>query len=154
MAPSHEALRLSRCGGVVARHLEDVFHLPAMSASVCKARRRVLTLLSEWGVDERCRADAELVVSELFTNAVRHTDSVKVTCEIRLTGQRLRLEVTDQGCAETEPRARFSGIDEEGGRGLMLVGALAEEWGVRPDETGRGQVVWACLRRSGRTAAL
>ncbi|MBQ0985850.1 ATP-binding protein [Streptomyces sp. F63] len=124
--------------------------MPAMSASVSKARRRVLTVLSEWGVDERCRADAELVVSELFTNAVRHTDSVKVTCEIRLIGPRLRVEVADQGCAETEPRARFSGADEEGGRGLMLVGALAEEWGVRPDDTGRGQVVWACLRY-GRT---
>ncbi|NJQ03905.1 ATP-binding protein [Streptomyces sp. PLAI1-29] len=123
--------------------------MPAKSTSVAKARRRVLTVLCEWGIGERCRADAELVVSELFTNAVCHTDSVKVTCDVRLTGRLVRVEVADQGRAETEPRATFSHADDEGGRGLLLVGALAEEWGVRPHESGRGQVVWACLRCAG-----
>lgn len=150
VAPSHDALRSGRCGGTAAQHLQDAFHLPALSASVSKARRRVVTLLREWGADDDCRADAELVMSELFTNAVRHTDSVKVTCELQLTGTRLRLEVTDQGCAETEPRAKVHHADEEGGRGLLLVGALAAEWGVRPDISGRGQVVWVCLLCRGR----
>ncbi|MEU8353404.1 MULTISPECIES: ATP-binding protein [unclassified Streptomyces] len=145
MAFSHDALRLGRCGGVAAQHLQDAFHLPALNTSVGKARRRVVTMLREWGVDSRCQADAELVVSELFTNAVRHTDSVKICCDLQIVGARLRLEVTDQGCAEDEPRAKVTDCDEEGGRGLLLVGALADEWGVRPDETGRGQVVWAYL---------
>ena len=100
-------------------------------------------------MDERARADAELVVSELFTNAVRHTDSVKVSCEVRVIGARLRVEVTDQGRAEAEPRPRNSDASrEEGGRGLLLVGALSADWGVRVDRTGGGKVVWADLRYS------
>ncbi|MCM2580398.1 ATP-binding protein [Streptomyces meridianus] len=149
MPTSHDVFRLGRCGGAVVQHLRDAFHLPARGGSVSKARRRVITQLREWGVDERARADAELVVSELFTNAVRHTDSVKVSCEVRVIGARLRVEVTDQGRAETEPRPRQAdAIGEEGGRGLLLVGALSADWGVRVDRTGGGKVFWADLRYS------
>ncbi|MFF8810690.1 ATP-binding protein [Streptomyces pactum] len=116
-----------------------------MSTSVGEARRRVLTRLREWGVDQETRENAELVVSELFTNAVRHTTSEQVRCEVRLTGSRLRLEVADQGCARTVPRARRPGADQEGGRGLMLVEALATAWGVQPHDGDPGRTVWALL---------
>jgi anti-sigma regulatory factor (Ser/Thr protein kinase) len=86
-----------------------------------------------------------MVVSELFTNAVRHTDSERVICTLRLTGSLLRVEVADQGSTPTEPRRRDAEASEECGRGLLLVGALAKEWGARPNELGRGRVVWAEL---------
>ncbi|WP_244501098.1 ATP-binding protein [Streptomyces sp. TP-A0874] len=143
MVIPYDALRSGRSGGSVAQRLQDTFHLPALNSSVSKARRRALTVLREWGMDEELGADAELVVSELFTNAVRHTDSVKIICSLRIVGSRLRVEVVDQGCAEVEPRVRDS--EDEGGRGLLLVGAVADDWGVRPHESGRGQVVWAYL---------
>ncbi|KUJ66638.1 hypothetical protein ACZ90_34680 [Streptomyces albus subsp. albus] len=101
--------------------------------------------LHDWEIDQEVRDNAELVVSELFTNAVRHTSSDEVRCELRVYGGRLRLEVADQGCARTEPRARTVGADQEGGRGLMLVEALSTSWGVRANPSGPGRVVWAYL---------
>ncbi|MCC2280465.1 ATP-binding protein [Streptomyces sp. ET3-23] len=145
VAPSPDAPLLGRRGSSLAGRLQDAFHFPALNTSVAEARRRVLARLQEWGIDEMACDDAQLVVSELFTNAVRHTDSDKVGCQLRVSGAALRIEVTDQGHAPTEPRMRCSGTDEESGRGLLLVGALSQAWGVRPDDSGRGRVVWADL---------
>jgi serine/threonine-protein kinase RsbW len=100
-------------------------------------------------VPDGTRDDAEMIVSELFTNAVRHTASRVVGCELRLDagGGIVRLEVADQGQGMSEPRSREAGVDEEGGRGLLLVEVLSETWGVRgaPDG-GSGRTVWAVLR--------
>ncbi|MFI9722638.1 ATP-binding protein [Streptomyces sp. NPDC052396] len=149
MVPSQDAPSLGRLGGRLTGRPQDAhsysFNFPALNACVTEARRRVLTRLREWGVDETACDDAQLVVSELFTNAVRHTDSEKVSCQLRFSEAHLRIEVADQGRAATEPRARCSGADEESGRGLLLVGALSKAWGVRPDDAGRGRVVWADL---------
>ncbi|MFI1972518.1 hypothetical protein BLA24_33105 [Streptomyces cinnamoneus] len=145
VVPSHDALSLGLCGSFLPGRRQDAFHFPALTTSVAEARRRVLARLREWGMDEMACDDAQLVVSELVTNAVRHTDSDKVSCQLRLSGTGLRIEVVDQGHAPTEPRARCSGTDEESGRGLLLVGALSHAWGVRPDDDGRGRVVWADL---------
>src|SRR5690606_17304927 len=140
--------------------LRDAFRLPALEASVAKARRRVLDRLFEWRVDDQCRHDARLLVSELVTNAIRHTDSDKVRCALWLNGLRLRLEVTDEGNELATPRPTVDHAPErdtesEGGRGLLLVSLLAEEWGVRTgrdraddryDPGASGHAVWAELR--------
>jgi serine/threonine-protein kinase RsbW len=130
---------------MVAPCLQDVFRLPALSTSVAEARRLVVFRLRSWGVGQDTRESAELVVSELSTNAVRHTSSEEVRCSLQLLGARLRLEVADQGCARTVPRTRPANVDQEGGRGLMLVEALSEAWGVRPAQRGAGRTVWAYL---------
>jgi serine/threonine-protein kinase RsbW len=105
--------------------------------------------LREWGVTEASCEDARLLVSELFTNAVRHTDSEKVSCELWVIGVRLRLEVTDEGGTRAcTPQPRGTDRDGEGGRGLLLVSVLSDEWGVRPEVEqgqGRGHAVWAEL---------
>lgn len=131
----------------------DTFQLPALGTSVAEARRRVLARLREWDVPEDVRDDAEVIVSELFTNAVRHTESRTVGCEVRYCGDRLRVEVADQGRAASVPRRRDASVDEEGGRGLLLVAALAEVWGVTAapirrgsDRDDCGRMVWAVLR--------
>jgi anti-sigma regulatory factor (Ser/Thr protein kinase) len=150
VASPHEALPLeSRAGNAVARPLRDSFQLPARDASVAEARQLVLDRLHFWGVAEESCQDAELLVSELFTNAVRHTDSEQVGCELWMVGVRLRLEVTDEGGRRLLPRPRESGTEGEGGRGLLLVSVLADDWGVRPDEHDEGHAVWAelpCMR--------
>ncbi|MFK0290393.1 ATP-binding protein [Streptomyces sp. NPDC090442] len=146
MASYKNAPSLGRCGGFAAPSPQDAFHLPALRTSVPEARRRVSTLLCEWGADQQVRDDVELVVTELFTNAVRHTDSEKVGCEIAVVGAHIRIEITDEGGPGTSaPHALPGSLDQEGGRGLFLVGALSESWGTRPDDGGRGQVVWADL---------
>ncbi|MGK5637013.1 ATP-binding protein [Streptomyces sp. URMC 126] len=149
MVPSQDAPLLGRRGGCFGGRPQAAyaygFNFPALNASVAEARRRVLARLREWGIDETACDDARLVVSELFTNAVRHTDSDKVSCHLRVSEALVRIEVADHGRASTEPRARCSGTDEESGRGLLLVGALSQAWGVRPDDAGRGRIVWADL---------
>jgi serine/threonine-protein kinase RsbW len=145
VASPQDALRLERRGDIDARRCQYTFHLPALGASVAEARQRVRTRLRDWGAHDETQDDAEMVVSELFTNAVRHTDSERVICTLRLTGTLLRLEVADQGCTQTEPRSREAEADEESGRGLLLVGALSKEWGSRPNDRGPGRVVWAEL---------
>ena len=120
----------------------DVFALPAHGASVAAARNRVGELLCAWGVDEAVHDDVALVVSELFTNALVHTDSSQITCRLQTTVETVYLAITDQGLGPTGPQVREP--DAESGRGLLLVNALAELWGVS-NEPGHGRTVWAIL---------
>jgi anti-sigma regulatory factor (Ser/Thr protein kinase) len=122
-----------------------VFRLPALSASVADARGRIRARLGEWGTDPEVLDDASLVVTELFTNAVRHTDSEKITCVLQDSGAVLRLEVTDQGRGTGVPTPCAADADEEGGRGLLLVSVLSLAWGSDPADGGTGRVVWAEL---------
>jgi anti-sigma regulatory factor (Ser/Thr protein kinase) len=94
-------------------------------------------------------ADAVAVVAELVGNAIRHAqalpgDVIRVAWRIRVESgtQRLEVRVTDGGAGD-EPRRRDAGIDSVDGRGLTIVAALAETWGV--DRDGLGQSVWARL---------
>ncbi|MFG1811042.1 ATP-binding protein [Streptomyces sp. NPDC049040] len=145
MVPSPDALRRERRDGVGDPGRHDVFRLPALSASVADARGRIRARLREWGADTELRDDASLVVTELFTNAVRHTDSEKITCVLHDQGNVVRVEVTDQGRGAAEPAPGIAGADEEGGRGLLLVSVLSLAWGSDPAEDGTGRVVWAEL---------
>lgn len=145
MAPSPDALKHKCCDGVGDPGRRDVFRLPALSASVADARGRIRARLREWGADAELRDDAGLVVTELFTNAVRHTDSEKVTCVLQDIGTVVRLEVTDQGRGTGVPVPCAAEADEEGGRGLLLVSMLSLAWGSDPAEDGTGRVVWAEL---------
>lgn len=120
---------------------QDVFRLPAQRSSVSTARVRVSDRLRQWGVCGETLDDAILVLSELFTNAVVHTDSNEITCRLCGGAERLYLAIADQGRATADHDPRDP---DEGGRGLLLVGALAERWGVARDHS-HGRVVWAIL---------
>jgi anti-sigma regulatory factor (Ser/Thr protein kinase) len=145
VAASQDALRLER-RGVLDAACQESFRLFAVGSSVAEARRRVRTRLREWGVADEARDDTEMVVSELFTNAVRHTTSERITCGLSFTRGIVRVEVTDQGSFLTEPQQGGAPrVDDEGGCGLLLVGALSASWGVYPGESGWGRTVWAEL---------
>ncbi|MFE7839039.1 ATP-binding protein [Streptomyces sp. NPDC057474] len=99
---------------------------------------------------------AELLTSELATNAVRAntTDGRDIGVGFELSGAGLRLEVADSG--DGKPELRCAGDDEVCGRGLALVEALADDWGVASRD-GVGKVVWASLamsQRAGRPSML
>ena len=142
---SPDALRYKCRTGVGVSGRRDVFRLPAQSASVADARGRVRACLARWDTDPELTDDASLVVTELFTNAVRHTDSEQITCVLQDTGRAIRLEVTDQGRGTGVPVPYTAEADEEGGRGLLLVSVLAAAWGSDPAQDGTGRVVWAEL---------
>ncbi|WP_328535128.1 ATP-binding protein [Streptomyces sp. NBC_00344] len=123
------------------------FGLPALRTSARSARDTVRDRLRSWKVPgDRC-CDAVLLVSELTTNAVLHTDSGHVLCGLTLTGdeRRLRIELHDDGRTPVRPSALLAGSGEESGRGLFLVQQLADRWGSARSTRAEGNFVWAEL---------
>ncbi|MFJ7907211.1 ATP-binding protein [Kitasatospora sp. NPDC096204] len=89
---------------------------------------------------------AELLLCELFANAVQHSDAPDdrhIEIRFALTGSRLRLEVHDASTAL--PSVHAAAPDDEHGRGLFLVSELAERWGCASRPCGIGKFVWALI---------
>ncbi|MDO0910672.1 ATP-binding protein [Streptomyces sp. DT2A-34] len=105
--------------------------------AVPEARRALRELLRHWGRPGRSDI-AELLTSELVTNALVHTDREAVlTATVGPGG--LRVEVRD--FVARRPRPRVPNADDgTNGRGLILVQSLADAWGVRSH--GVGKAVW------------
>jgi len=118
-----------------ARTISDLV-LPAEASSAGKARKALRAVMIAEGFEARV-TDAELAISEVVTNAVLHGRE-PVTLRIKIEGDGIRVEVHDG--SPVSPA--FSMIDPTAvtGRGLMLVSAVADCWGVDPDETGK--TVW------------
>ncbi len=123
------------------------FGLPTLRTSARFARDTVRERLRSWGVPGDTCCDAVLLVSELTTNALLHTDSDQVLCGLKLTaGERsLRIELHDDSPAPVPPAEHRAGPGEEGGRGLFLVRQLADRWGSARSTRAEGKVVWAEL---------
>lgn len=115
--------------------------LPAASRSVGQARAFVRVVL---GPNHERIDDAELLTSELVTNAVKHAHSeVVLTVEL---GDGIRIEVDDRMAPTGVVARRLEDppevpADEPGGRGLLLVNAIASRHGVEPGPGG-GKTVW------------
>jgi two-component sensor histidine kinase len=90
-------------------------------------------------MSSEARAAAELLATELFTNAVRH-GSGEVLLVVGREGRLLRVEVHDDSPAL--PRVMETDLVAEGGRGLRLIGAMASEWGVDKRRDRPGKCVW------------
>ncbi|MFE9683730.1 ATP-binding protein [Streptomyces sp. NPDC002701] len=127
------------------------FELAAHPGSAAQARHLTRARLAGWAVCEDTCDTAELVVSELVTNAIVHTASRHVVCELHDGADAVRIAVRDEGCAPGEPHPSPQRPDEEHGRGLLLVAAMCTAWGAQ--ETGPGLLVWAELPRSANNGA-
>lgn len=116
---------------------------PASVASVRTARGFAAGCLSH--VDPGVTEDAVLIVSELVTNCVRHA-SADFTVVVETRGGRIRIEVTDSGGGW--PVVRHPDRNEPTGRGLQIVRALSEDWGV--DHRKGHTTVWFQMRTAPR----
>jgi anti-sigma regulatory factor (Ser/Thr protein kinase) len=112
------------------------------------ARQRLITELGGT-IRPALLADAVSVLAELVGNAVLHADPlpggvIRVAWRLRPdpAGDVVEVRVTDGGAAQA-PRVRTIAPDAMDGRGLGIVAALADRWGV--DRDGLGQSVWAEL---------
>ncbi|MFJ3962278.1 ATP-binding protein [Streptomyces sp. NPDC090036] len=125
----------------------DVRNYPPRQDSVPAARRRAAWLAVAWG-QPGLAADAALLTSELTTNAVLHgaVEDRYVRVTLQLAGAVLRIEVTDPK-GERRPVPRLPANDEQYGRGLHIVSALAERWGTSALVVGK--TVWAELPAAG-----
>jgi anti-sigma regulatory factor (Ser/Thr protein kinase) len=127
--------------------------IPALPSAVGDARHHTRHVLEMWRL--AAMADtAELLVSELVTNAIKHaTDQVDagpsvgdaqvVHVCVSVRAETLLIEVRDT--SQAQPHKRSASEVDEGGRGLLLVQALSKEWGTTMLDTG-GKIVWCeCL---------
>lgn len=123
--------------------LSRVRRLPSEPASAGQARRFVIDVLGEWHL-EALEEVAALLVSEVVTNAVLHAGT-DVTVAVRRSPESVRVEVAD-GSIQVASRRHYDNAATTG-RGLALVEALSDEWGV---EVGPGgKAVWFDLRVDG-----
>ncbi|MFE0510394.1 ATP-binding protein [Streptomyces sp. NPDC058964] len=137
------AAGLAPGGAAAARRFR--FELAAHPGSPAQARRLTRARLTGWSVCADTCDTAELVMSELVTNAIVHTASSRVVCELHDHDDTVRIAVRDEGCAPGEPHPSPQRPEEEHGRGLLLVDALCRAWGAQ--ESGPGLLVWAELPR-------
>ncbi|MET7619403.1 ATP-binding protein [Streptomyces sp. NPDC005408] len=136
------APHLDPCSG--ADHHRYGFELPARVEFVSRARRLARERLHRWGIGGDVHDTAMLIVSELVTNAVVHTDGHLVACELLNGVEHLRITVQDQGSSPSGPHVCHT-VEEERGRGLLLVEAVSSAWGAYESQHGPGRLVWAEL---------
>lgn len=110
--------------------------LPATVTSAGAARTFVTDCVGRLGADEHTDV-ATLLVSELVTNAVLHANT-DITVRVLPVAAGVRVEVHD--VSSRVPVTRQFGLEAATGRGLLLVEALANDWGVDPTATGK--TVW------------
>jgi anti-sigma regulatory factor (Ser/Thr protein kinase) len=115
-------------------------------AQIRGARQEVKALMHDWSDPDQTDA-AALLVSELVTNVLVHTDedAVLTACLRGAPGnRRLRVDVGDRN--DDMPHPRTPGELASSGRGLLLIQQLSDAWGVNPH--GDGKTIWFELHES------
>lgn len=122
--------------------------VPHHARGARQARHRLAAAL-KGSIPPSLLADVVSVAGELVANAIRHAEPlpggvVRLAWRLRTSAESrsVQVRVTDGGAAQL-PRPREANGDEPDGRGLAIVEALADKWGV--DRDGLGQCVWAEL---------
>ena len=117
-------------------------------ACIPPGRAALRTTAHTWGITSPTLDDLLTIATELITNAIQHAPPATIHATLRLApaGDRARIEVTDTGSRLPRPGARPGDQDAERGRGLLMIAALADRWGVSP--AAAGKTVWAELALS------
>lgn len=123
----------------------------ARPESIGQARSFTSKTLTDWGLPDRVE-EIRLCVSELATNAMLHGTApghgFLVKLDVR--EEAVRIEVHDS--LRQHPEARQAAATDTSGRGLTLVDALADGWGVQ-DRTPTGKIVWCSFKAAEGTTA-
>ncbi|MCX5524249.1 ATP-binding protein [Streptomyces bobili] len=120
--------------------------LPHSLRSARHARELLRGQLAVWKLDGEVALTAELLLSELVTNSLRHARvpvGREIGVRIATYDGRLRVEVADAN--DSRPEVREPTDEDEQGRGLALVEALALRWGCCPRRHGIGKATWVEL---------
>jgi anti-sigma regulatory factor (Ser/Thr protein kinase) len=114
------------------RRLE--LYLPAIDRAVARARAAVDGLETLESHPD-ARFAVRLLVSELFTNAVKYGQpgDARVRLSLEIGDSHVRGEIADHGRGFAEVHVSMPGEDAESGRGLAFLDAIADRWGVIRD---------------------
>lgn len=125
--------------------LESRLDLGPLPSAVPCARLHARAVLKEWNLGHLAD-DAEVIISELTTNALKASwstnDARPISLHLLASRQHLMIQVWDALSAPPDPRPHA--IDAETGRGLEIVSLLSERWGFY-HPVGGGKTVWAAL---------
>ncbi len=128
-------------------HLLSHLELGALPGAAACARLHARQVLWEWGLSAIAE-NAELLVSELVTNATQASQSAERIQPVGLwlssDQSRLLILVEDTSSNPPEPAGGAS-ADDERGRGLLIVEAISTKWGWDTSEDSSGKVVWALI---------
>lgn len=134
-------------GGVIGTCTGHTCHMPLDQTlpndlrAPREARLAVAAFLTHAGLPQLVD-DAQLLASELVTNAIRHARG-PIVVRANLRDGFVRLEVGD-AAADRAPAPRRAAVDDEGGRGMELVEKLSARWGWQVNS--HSKVVWLDLR--------
>ncbi len=139
------ALLLLRYDGMALRPQRDSWTVWRLPQAVSQARRFTRRTLRAWGVPPDAIDTALVVVSELVTNALVHTDG-RVRLDLTRINHRLRVAVADSS-PRTPVKPTSIGWEATGGRGILLVEAMSAAWGTVP--VSGGKQVWSEIVQEG-----
>jgi serine/threonine-protein kinase RsbW len=125
---------------------DATWQLPSTPRSAPHARQLLRTQLTDWQIVGEVAETAELLLSELITNSLKHACTPpgrELGLRLATYDGLLRVEVADAD--DRRPLPRHATPGDEGGRGLTLIQALAERWGFCPRQHGTGKATWAEL---------
>jgi anti-sigma regulatory factor (Ser/Thr protein kinase) len=131
---------------MLLRH--SALDLRPLPSAVPSARLHTKFVICEWGFQAIAR-DCELLVAELVTNAVTHGARVVTAADLppvrlRLSGRTRGVQIEVWDASDDMPQARDPQSEEPGGRGLILVAAIASRWGAYRT-AGGGKCVFAVI---------
>ncbi|MFJ4574501.1 ATP-binding protein [Streptomyces sp. NPDC088846] len=121
---------------------------PCEPSTAETGRKLVRDVLGIWHLDDLADR-AELIITELIANASRHTPCPEIRLVVgRPSATRVRVGIVDEEPSRL-PVLSHAGEEDESGRGLLLIDAVADRWGCDLQSSGRrlrGKEVWAELR--------
>ncbi|MFF9398535.1 ATP-binding protein [Streptomyces sp. NPDC014744] len=121
---------------------------PCEPSTAETGRKVVRDVLGIWHLDDLADR-AELIITELIANASRHTPCPEIRLVVgRPSSTRVRVGIVDEEPSRL-PVLSHAGDEDESGRGLFLIDAVADRWGCDLQSSGRrlrGKEVWAELR--------
>jgi len=125
--------------------LRDFLELGALPSAVPCARLHARLVIQEWGLTALAD-NVELVVSELITNAVHASRRLGLATPVRLwlLGDAEQVLTIVWDASPSMPIHADVSAEAEGGRGLLLVGAITSQWGTSASPSG-GKTVWALI---------
>jgi anti-sigma regulatory factor (Ser/Thr protein kinase) len=131
--------------------LQTRLELAALPSAVSCARGHVRSVALEWGLPDLADT-AELLASELMTNAVQASERLRIRADLAvvpvvrlwLVSDKSSLVIHVWAGNNDMPVRRNAALDEESGRGLMLVESLGKDWGAY--RKAGGKVVWVLIR--------
>jgi anti-sigma regulatory factor (Ser/Thr protein kinase) len=130
--------------------LQTRLEFAALPTAVPCARGHVRMVTREWGLQDLADT-AELLASELVTNSVQASERLRIRADLPvvpvvrlwLSSDRVSLAIHVWDGSEEMPVRQDGALDEEGGRGLLLVESLSKEWGAY--RKAEGKVVWVVI---------